>query len=52
MLRYTIAGLLSASIAAAAGLPATGVTAELRYLQHSGWLVKTASHVLVFDYAS
>ena len=50
ILRYAIAGLLSAGIAAAAGTPAAGVTAELRYLQHSGWLVKTASHVLVFDY--
>ena len=50
MLRHTIAGLLWAGIAAAAGPPAAEVTAELRYLQHSGWLVKTASHVLVFDY--
>jgi TonB family protein len=50
VLRHTIAGLLSAGIAAGAGLPAAGLTAELRYLQHSGWLVKTASHVLVFDY--
>jgi len=30
--------------------PAGGATAELRYFQHSGWLVKTAAHVLVFDY--
>ena len=25
-------------------------SAELQYLLHSGWLVKTAGHVLVFDY--
>ena len=50
IVRYTMAGLLSAAIGTAAGVPAAGVTAELRYLQHSGWLVQTASHVLVFDY--
>src|SRR5712691_5054529 len=24
--------------------------ADLQYLQHSGWIVRTAAHVLVFDY--
>lgn len=50
MPRFVIAGLLLGSLAAAGEAPPDGATAELRYFQHSGWLVKTAAHVLVFDY--
>ena len=50
MPRFAIAGLLLGSMAAPGQAPAGGATAELRYFQHSGWLVKTAAHVLVFDY--
>ena len=37
-------------LAPGGGFPATRPGADLRYFQHSGWLVKTAAHVLVFDY--
>jgi L-ascorbate metabolism protein UlaG (beta-lactamase superfamily) len=50
LLRYWSASLLLGGIVAGAGLPLAGTAAELRYFQNSGWLVKTASHVLVFDY--
>src|SRR5207244_3090900 len=50
VLRYLIAGLFFGVIAAGAGLPAAGAGADLRYFQNSGWLVRTADHVLVFDY--
>jgi len=37
--------------AAGAGLATdAGPVADLQYLQHSGWIVRTAEHVLVFDY--
>jgi L-ascorbate metabolism protein UlaG (beta-lactamase superfamily) len=38
--------------AATVGLEASSIsgTADLRYLQNSGWFVKTAEHALVFDY--
>jgi L-ascorbate metabolism protein UlaG (beta-lactamase superfamily) len=37
-------------MAAGGSLSAAGPMADLRYFQNSGWLVKTAAHVLVFDY--
>jgi len=44
----------SRAVAAVAGLltavPGPKPAADLEYLQHSGWLIKTPGHVLVFDY--
>lgn len=49
MLRYLVAAIGVA--AAGAGLATdAGSVADLQYLQHSGWIVRTAKHVLVFDY--
>lgn len=46
------AGPGSAAAPAAQGTVSPGAqpTAELQYLQHSGWIVRTPTHVLVFDY--
>jgi L-ascorbate metabolism protein UlaG (beta-lactamase superfamily) len=43
-----IAGLLG--LLAAAPVPKSRPKAEIRYVQNSGWVIKTAAHVLVFDY--
>lgn len=49
MLRYLVVAIVVA--AAGAGLPKDqGSVADLQYLQHSGWMVRTAEHVLVFVY--
>jgi L-ascorbate metabolism protein UlaG (beta-lactamase superfamily) len=44
---YAIA---NGSSAPAAQLSANGHAAEVRYLQHSGWLVQTPAYAFVFDY--
>ena len=46
MLTWAVAGL-TALLAAA---PGPGPAVELEYLQHSGWLIETPGHVLLFDY--
>jgi L-ascorbate metabolism protein UlaG (beta-lactamase superfamily) len=46
MLNWTFA-VLTAGLAA---LTVPKPAAELQYLQHSGWLIKTPDHVLLFDY--
>jgi L-ascorbate metabolism protein UlaG (beta-lactamase superfamily) len=46
MLTWAVAGLTALFLAASGPTPAV----ELEYLQHSGWLIKTPGHVLLFDY--
>jgi L-ascorbate metabolism protein UlaG (beta-lactamase superfamily) len=46
MLKWAVA----AGAALLAAVPAPKPSAELQYLQHSGWLIKTPGHVLLFDY--
>ena len=46
MLRWAVAAVA----ALLAAVPGPKPAAELEYLQHSGWLIKTPGHVLVFDY--
>jgi L-ascorbate metabolism protein UlaG (beta-lactamase superfamily) len=41
---------LAMLIAATSPIPPETKKAEIRYLQNSGWVVKTPGHVLVFDY--
>ena len=42
---------MAMALAAAACVTAAAQpTADLQYLQHSGWIVRTRTHVLVFDY--
>jgi L-ascorbate metabolism protein UlaG (beta-lactamase superfamily) len=45
-----VVGLFSLAIAAALIGGAAQPSAELQYLHHSAWVVKTARHMLVFDY--
>ncbi len=46
MLTWAVAGLTAVLAAAPGPEPAV----ELEYLQHSGWLIETPGHVLLFDY--
>jgi L-ascorbate metabolism protein UlaG (beta-lactamase superfamily) len=46
MLRWAVAAVA----ALLAAVPGPKPAAELEYLQHSGWLIRTPGHVLVFDY--
>lgn len=49
MLRHLVVAM--GVVASGAGLATdAGPAADLQYLQHSGWIVRTAEHVLVFDY--
>jgi len=49
VLRYLVVAIGVGAAGAGLATDARSV-ADLQYLQHSGWIVRTAEHVLVFDY--